>query len=106
MQISRPRLQREQWRQTVEFLNSANLPVIVKFSDKFAPLSWYKLQAPVISAYPKFEQPRVSKLLLLEYLTGLTDPKRQVESHLINWGYREISAHDFPGVGIIREYSL
>lgn len=106
MQISRPRLQREQWRQVTAYLNSQNLPVIVKFPETFAPLVWYKLNTPIISAYPKFTTPEYSKFVLFEYLTDLTDPNRQVENKLINLGYRETSARDFPGVGIIREYSL
>jgi len=105
MQITRPRLQREQWRQAVNFLNSQNLPVLVKFPEEFAPLVWYQLRNPVITAYPNVGTFTYHRIYLLEYLSGLTDPNRLIEQKMISWGYQEISAKDFPGVGIIREYA-
>ncbi|MEK7119443.1 MAG: glycosyltransferase family 39 protein, partial [Patescibacteria group bacterium] len=39
--FTRPRLQREQWRQAISFLRQQNITVMVKFFDKFAPFYWY-----------------------------------------------------------------
>jgi len=103
MQITRPRLQREQWRQATAYLNSQNLPVVVKFPGKFAPLEWYQLKPVVISVYPKFRNPNYSSFIYMEYLTGLTDPNRLVEKQFKDLGYAEVYARDFPGVGIVRK---
>jgi hypothetical protein len=115
MYFTRPRLQREQWRQAVAFLNhTPEVPVIVKFSDSFAPLKWYHLKNPVLPAVYRFpaEQPEVlpsldripDRVYVVEYLGSLTDPQRIVEQVISESGLQETSAVDFPGVGIIREY--
>ncbi len=88
MQITRPRLQREQWRQATNFLNQQNLPVVVKFFEAFAPLKYYQLKSEVISVYPVMGTTFPDKFMLIEYLTGLTDPSRNVESKIVELGYK------------------
>jgi len=115
MYFTRPRLQREQWRQAVAYLNQTpSSPVIVKFSDSFAPMKWYGLKNPIIPSVLHFPaQPnQISSALtdipgqvfVVEYLGTLTDPRRLVERTVFTSGLRETSGVDFPGVGIIREY--
>ncbi|TSC88374.1 MAG: Uncharacterized protein G01um101416_42 [Microgenomates group bacterium Gr01-1014_16] len=99
--FTRPRLQREQWRQAISFLRQQNAPVLVKFPDKFAPFYWYAPDLPVTPAKPPYSTP---KLFLLQYLTDLTDPKRQIDQSLRNSGYTNNRTYDFEGVGFIEEY--
>ena len=115
MYFTRPRLQREQWRQAVAYLNQTpSSPVIVKFPDSFAPMKWYGLKNPVLPSVLNFPAQPVQvsstlkdiprQIFVVEYLGTLTDPRRLVEQTIIQSGLREVSAVDFPGVGIIREY--
>lgn len=112
---TRPRLQREQWRQALSFLQSSGDPVIIKFSDKFAPISWYTPSLNVIPAVPVFParaKDVSSKLaslsspsvFLLEYLTDLTDPDRLTDRTLTELGYNLTHTYDYPGVGFIYEF--
>ncbi len=115
MYFTRIRLQREQWRQTGEFLALKSMPVIVKFPTSFAPLIWYQPDLPVIGAVPTFpakvdevamhlSETEEKQVYLLDYLTDLTDPQRVVNQELIKRGYIETKIIDFPGVGFVREY--
>lgn len=101
---TRPRLQREQWRQAAGFLVSQDSPAIVKFTAPFAPLSWYAPGLAVVPALPHLPDLAASKVYLLEYLTGLTDPDRRIDSQLAGQGYRQNRIHNFEGVGFIYEY--
>jgi uncharacterized membrane protein len=120
--FTRPRLQREQWRQAISFLHqnqTTDSAILVKFSDKFAPFYWYASDLPVQAIIPKFPAAiaDVSKNLeflssfnfqtvyLLEYLTDLTDPQRHVESVLKDLSFNLTKTYDFPGVGFIRQFN-
>jgi hypothetical protein len=116
--FTRPRLQREQWRQAVTFLKSQDAPSLVKFSAPFAPILWYdsKLNTiPIVPSFPaKSEEVaqklkpilvNLNKFFLFEYLTDLTDPSRIVDSQLTNSGFTIKRIHNFEGVGFIYEYS-
>ena len=50
--FTRPRLQREQWRQAIDFLRQQNITVVVKFFDKFAPFYWYDPNLNVVTKIP------------------------------------------------------
>lgn len=99
--LTRPRLQREQWRQAISFLRQQNATILVKFPDKFAPFYWYAPDLSVSSATPPFS---ASKILLLQYLTDLTDPQRQIDRSLRDSGYYIKRTYNFEGVGFIEEY--
>jgi uncharacterized membrane protein len=117
---TRPRLQREQWRQAITFLennSTSQTAILVKFTDKFSPFYWYAPNLTVIttlSAYPatvadvqshlKHVPAQINSYYILDYLGDLTDPSRVVNSALNREGYTETSATDFEGVGIIRLY--
>ncbi len=115
--FTRPRLQREQWRQAGEFLQASSAPIIVKFPESFAPLKWYQPNLPVTAVAPSFpakaddvmrrldDLPLTThKVLLLDYLTDLTDPDHSVEKVLIEKGFQPGEITDFSGVGFIREF--
>lgn len=114
---TRPRLQREQWRSASEFLLSQNSPVLVKFSESFAPLKWYAPQLSIISSIQKFPGsfgqilPNLTlstqtspRLFVLDYLSGITDPDHQVEASLTYLNYRPVQTYNFEGVGFVSEY--
>ncbi|HBC72909.1 MAG: Glycosyl transferase family protein [Candidatus Amesbacteria bacterium GW2011_GWB1_47_19] len=116
--FTRPRLQRENWRDASAFLSRQQTAVVVKFSDRFAPLAWYAPDLPVVgpvSTFPAAYQPVFEKLgpalatstrvYLLQYLTDLTDPHREVDRVIENLGFSQTKIHDFSGVGFIYEYS-
>jgi len=114
--FTRPRLQREQWRQAAIFLQSQAGVVIIKFPGNFAPLDWYAPNLEVIAAVPTMPAKpeevslKLSGLInhdtvfLLEYLTDLTDPQRLVDLNLKNQGFKLSRTYDFPGVGFIYKY--
>ncbi len=99
--FTRPRLQREQWRQATTFLRQQNMTVMVKFFVKFAPFYWYSPGLKVVTEIPENE----NKFYLMEYLTGLTDPQRKTEEQIANKGYKLIKTYNYEGVGFIYEYS-
>lgn len=114
---TRPRLQREQWRQALDFLSHQSGLAVVKFPQKFAPFDWYAPTLPVLPALPDLPAqptavtstltrglPESGSVFLLEYLTGLTDPDRLVDSALESRGYRQTRIYNFEGVGFIYEY--
>ena len=103
--FTRPRLQREQWRQAAEFLSQQQVPVVVKFSNPFAPLFWYSPQLTVVPALPSLPALSYPKVFLMEYLTGVTDPLRTIDHELQSRGYHEAKVHNFEGVGSIFEYT-
>ncbi len=116
MYLTRPRLQREQWRQAGVYLKSTALPVIVKFPEPFAPLRWYQPDINYISAVTSFpgNESQVSevfenklssdKIVLVSYLSPLTDPDLAVESQLKKRNFKPQKIVDFPGVGFLTTY--
>ncbi len=119
--FTRPRLQREQWRQAIEFLAgrySDTASIVVKFSDKFSPFYWYNPQLPVIASvhgYPARSAQVASSLsslplngvktvFLLDYLGDLTDPNREVDRVIMDLGYTKEKTFNFEGVGFIHLY--
>ncbi len=118
MYSTRPRLQREQWRQAVDYLESQPASVlVVKFSDRFAPLAWYAPDLPVVGAVPSYPakaaevderlgQLKVaSTVYLFDYLGELTDPYRTVDKSLEERGWEYQDTFNFEGVGFIHQYS-
>ncbi len=112
MYFTRPRLQREQWRQAVNFLNiqASSSPVVVKFPGVLSPLKWYPIN---FSVYPVMTSkqmdfltnPAVTQVFVLDYLTEITDPNRFVENNLTNLSFTQKKIFDFPGVGFIRQFN-
>lgn len=99
--FTRPRLQREQWRQAVTFLNAQSGAVLVKFPQAFSPLVWYKLKLPVIT--PNQASSYLS-VYLFQYLTEITDPQLHTESELVQSGFSLARTYNFEGVGFIYRY--
>ncbi|MEK9200634.1 MAG: hypothetical protein AAB909_01535 [Patescibacteria group bacterium] len=114
--FTRPRIQREQWRQAVAFLTTRDSVSVVKFSGSFSPIAWYNPDLPVIAAVPSFPAKPdevASRLIPLstarsvfvfDYLGELTDPNRVTDQIVKEMGFSEVKIHDFSGVGFIREY--
>ena len=115
-----PRFQREQWRQSVDFVErnrTAASLVLFAFPDAFAPWQWYNqgvvpsvAVAPTLilklndleKAAPTINQ--ANRLFVYHYLTDLTDPAKQIPQFLYSQGFIEIQKKDFPGVGFISIY--
>jgi len=100
--FTRPRLQREQWRQALEFITSQPAPMVVKFPGAFAPMTWYTPDLPVFtsSSLPA----STAQLYLFHYLSGLTDPEYKVDSQLQASEYTLQKRYNFEGVGFIDLY--
>ncbi len=115
--FTRPRLQREQWRQAVAFLSNQNSTVIVKFPSKFSPLDWYSPRLPVLAAIPTLPTSpqevsnalipyqNSSQVFLLDYLGEITDPQNLVPQTLVNLGFSPGKTYNFEGVGFIHLYN-
>jgi len=121
MYTTRPRLQREQWRQATQYLQSQSngtSQVVVKFSDRFAPLAWYAPRLPVLGAVPSYPakigevKPLIvdslagkDNVYLLDYLGQLSDPYIVVDKAITDLGYTLQETVNFEGVGFIHHYS-
>lgn len=119
MYASRPRLQREQWRQATEYLQSVATPdsqVVIKFSGNFAPLAWYAPDLAVTPAVPIYPAKlgqvsrqlaplqQIHTIYLINYLGELTDPYQVTEKYLQEERYTKIATFNFEGVGLIDRY--
>jgi len=113
--ITRPRLQREQWKQASMYLIEKNQITLIKFPEPFAPLRIYAKELEYLSmggnfplskniAKEKVLSKSSDRIIVMEYLSGLTDPQYNTESALEELGYKEISKKNFEGVGFIKEY--
>jgi uncharacterized membrane protein len=119
--FTRPRLQREQWRQAIDFLqsqSSQSTSIVVKFSDRFSPFYWYNKNLPVTAAVPNFPaRPQevsasmrqlveggVKTVYVLDYLGELTDPNREVDQILLDTGFTKERIFNFEGVGLIHQF--
>jgi len=119
MTYTRPRLKKEQWRETVAFLEAkedARSSIILKFSANLAPLEWYAPNLKVLPAVPTFpaQIQQVStnlvqanlkeQVYVLDYLGELTDPYKTVEQSLMELSYQKQDVFNFEGVGLIHLY--
>ncbi len=112
--LTRPRLQREQWRQAIAFVQTQPGQIVVKFPDRFAPFVWYASELPVqglVSRLPvdgKDVESQLanvgSNIYLFDYLSGLSDPENKIENKLNEKGYINTDTKNFEGVGFIRHY--
>jgi 4-amino-4-deoxy-L-arabinose transferase-like glycosyltransferase len=116
--IGEPNQQREDWRGATAFVEAKvkdKEMVVFNFTEAFAPYQWYsKGEARAqgltdsISATTATRQRAmqvltgVKGIYYFEYLWELHDPGRIVANTLIDEGFIEVTAFDFPGVGIIR----
>lgn len=111
------RVQREKWREAVEYIekkdNSRNIALFV-FPSPFAPYQWYtKGHVEVKGIAPDFlvsetdlnnlEYILANKknVYFFQYLTGLTDPEGKTLAKLKDLGYKEANIKNFAGVGFI-----
>ena len=101
--FTRPRLQREQWRQSIEFLRSQNTTVVVNFFDKFAPFYWYAPGLPVVTSDRVTSD--IKSFWYLEYLTGLTDPENIFKKEMENETMSIVETRNFEGVGLMYKYT-
>lgn len=100
--FTRPRLQREQWRQAIDFLRVQNSTVVVKFFDKFAPFYWYAPDLKVVTSDKVASD--MKEFWYMEYLTGLTDPAKLTQKKLEVGGWKITETKNFEGVGLIYKY--
>ena len=116
---SKPQFQREDWRQSVNWLQSAagkNHAVIFAFPEPFAPFLWYNsysLKAAGVAEGFKVDREmliRINSLIdssdelyYYSYLSQLTDPENRITGRL-NSTLNLTEIKDFPGVGFVYVY--
>jgi len=120
--FTRPRLQREQWSQSLSSMRSLadnRSVIVVKFSEKFSPFWWYAPDLKVIAAIPEYparteqvsqrlsqlKSSEISSVWLFDYLGDLTDPGREVDLALTNLGFTRQKTLNFEGVGFIHYFN-
>lgn len=119
VQISEPRLQREDWKGASQFV-SKNLKIdsvaVFAWPIPFPPFEWYVGSENTISLIEKFpadsntfkkhESQIASKksLYLFEYLQDLSDPKRLTQQWLNEHNFILEQRYNFEGVGFIDYY--
>ena len=112
-----PKVQREQWRQAVDYVekeSTAKSIALFVFPTPFAPFVWY--QKGVVEGKgiaPSFiinneDLARLpgkiydkDKIFFFQYLTGLTDPESKTLNELAKLEYRQKKIINFEGVGFI-----
>lgn len=118
--FTNPKFQRENWRQSVNWLVSRvndNHLVLFAFPQPFGPFLWYNPgRLNGIGIAPEFlvsEKDLVKVRLQVRqkkeiyyygYLTDLTDPEKKVSRTLTDEGFSLDHIKDFPGVGFVYTY--
>lgn len=114
-----PYVQREQWRQAVNYVENTALQNSISlfaFPEPFAPYLWYSTKK--VPGYGVAWTFRVSqkdlsglealysarRVYLFQYLTGLTDPDDLIRTYLTAFQFSNIQTLNFPGVGFIYVY--
>jgi hypothetical protein len=116
-----PNLQREDWRNSVKYIeNNSNDKTIVifEFSAPFAPYQWYETKkVKNIGAIPGFtkdwtmiylrldaDTKNMNQIYLFQYLQPLSDPDNNVKKWLSDNNFQLVDTQDFPGVGFVYNY--
>lgn len=100
-----PRYQRENWRDTVIYLEQGNRPVVFTVEDGFAPYQWYKKTKQLVCG-PKTLNICLAdgELTYVSYLADLFDNKKIIESKIGQSNFTLKNINNFPGVGFIYIY--
>ena len=115
-----PRFQREDWRQSVNWLESNasyNHLVLFAFPEPFAPFIWYnqgRLNATGVAKNFRVDNKALKiisedikgkeYIYYYSYLAALTDPDSKIQQFLEKSGYLNIETKNFPGVGFVYKY--
>lgn len=115
-----PSVQREQWRQAIDYIGNTqptSSAVFFVFPDPFAPFLWYNrysIKGYGIAPHFLIQDEDLTKLrdiaasnkriYLFQYLTEITDPWRRTEGYLTANGFGNTSTLNYPGVGFIYIY--
>lgn len=115
------RLQRENWKHlhaTILQEYPKKSIAVFSFPEPFAPWTWYdrtnypKLSTGVIHVSQLNDLSNTLKsvtnydtVLVFDYLRDLTDPDDQILATMRGFGYTEVGAITYPGIGFVRIYS-
>lgn len=116
-----PKVQREQWREAVQSIESEapqNSLAVFIFPEPFAPYLWYQNRTVLgIGIAPAFilreedlnqrlllRLPAMDRIYLFHYLTGLTGPIESAQRYIIAHGFIDTDKKNFEGVGFISVY--
>lgn len=109
-----PKFAREDWKSAVNFWDSQGSVIYFENSEVMAPYRLYSknnLARPALKKIPaedkadiNLELDSLNKVLLVEYLVDVTDPKRLVEKKLKESNFRKSETVDFRGVGFTHIY--
>jgi mannosyltransferase len=115
-----PQIQREQWKQSINWLEKVLTPddiVLFASGDPVAPYLWYRPNHP--EAYGAFlgfynsdlSQEKVNNLVkdkkrvfVFTYLQDITDPERKLQSWIDQNNFKRSNSQSFIGVGEIQVY--
>lgn len=116
---NQPVLQRENWRSLAgeieHSFSATNTALVFAFDGPFPPWDWYEQEdwtTFVTGTQPPKDYAAVEDrlqgiqafehVLVFDYLRDLTDPERKIDFVLSEWGYDEIGAITYPGIGPVR----
>ncbi|MBI3443640.1 hypothetical protein HY008_03135, partial [Candidatus Woesebacteria bacterium] len=113
-----PSFQREDWKNAAKLISDQDSITILNFPDVFAPLKFYAPQAYYFPSQEKLGLIRKDldqtlppliankeKVFVFDYLSDLTDPKRQIITWLKQAGLKQVETHNFNGVGFVYEFN-
>lgn len=113
------RLQREDWRQAVTFIEErfspSNCVIVFGFDAPFAPWVWYQTEGlptintgfkPIVSEGDATKRlrdiNRYDNVIVFDYLLDLSDPQKAIVKHLQADGYDETEVMDYAQLGFVR----
>lgn len=118
MYLLNPKFHREDWRSMTNFLVSRQTgsSIVLESSGNFAPIEYYAGSNLMVMGGLKnipaadLEDVRddlgnVSNVYLVNYLAGITDPKRFINQRLLNQGFKIENVFNFNNVGLIYQYT-
>ncbi len=117
-----PTFQREDWRSALNHIQSTSALgsiSVFAFPDAFAPVFWYAPALKYVAPLKDFANTDLTtidlslsqattshqQIFYFDYLTALSDPDHRLRLWLQNAGFVANKSYNFPGVGLIYEYT-
>jgi uncharacterized membrane protein len=97
-----PQFHREDWRSAVAYLQKQDAtPKVIILRPVAAPFWYYDRESSQMYDYSEIDQVRFEKRVwLITYAQPIFEPQNRTEQRLHQYGFEEVTARDFRGVGV------
>ena len=109
-----PTNQREDWQGLSEYLRKSDSLIILNYPTQFAPLKYYAPDLSYLYSQSSLGKPddiskaipqTVHKLMVVDYLSDLTDPGREAKKQIESLGFIQKTEKVFTNLGSVFEYN-